>query len=285
MNSDFITWLVLGVLAFLAVRWLTEGRALPVTRHTLRLSVLQWLLNLRPDIQVVDATDEALHLAVQDRTCTLHLEQLARRCAEWPAKTALLVQDAVAAFIQALDDRDGLPADWAERVVVLLLPEGAADAALLRRPLCAGVQVGYALELGASFRWVRTEDVLEAGVTVEALHAMAMRNLERSCNALVIDTREGEEDSEELMLRFATSDGLDAARLLVPSFYGRFGPRFDDTPLLVAIPSRDTLLIVSAEHPGIAGWLAWRAKHEHHRQAYPLLPTPLRVTEQGIEPA
>jgi hypothetical protein len=147
-----------------------------------------------------------------------------------------------------------------------LVPEGTADPdALACRMLLPGVEMTYAVENGASFRMIRVTELAEAGVEPETLHQFALRNLERSCSALVIEAREGEADGEELMLHFQTRDGLDAA------------------PLLVAIPGRDTLFVVSAENPAATGWLTWRSRQEHRRQAYPLLPAPLRVSEHGVE--
>jgi hypothetical protein len=282
--AHFLPWLAMVVIAFLIVRWLTESQTLPVNRAALRQSVVQWLASLHPETRVVEATDELLRLQVGETLCLMRLEQLARRCAEQPEQTSLLVQDAVQTFLAALPDADGLPADWERRVVVLLVPEGTADPdALACRMLLPGVEMTYAVENGASFRMIRVTELAEAGVEPETLHQFALRNLERSCSALVIEAREGEADGEELMLHFQTRDGLDAARLLVPTFFQRFSPRFDDAPLLVAIPGRDTLFVVSAENPAATGWLTWRSRQEHRRQAYPLLPAPLRVSEHGVE--
>lgn len=278
-------WLVMVIIAFIIIRWLAESQTLPVNRAALRDSVLQWLASLRPEIRVLEATDEILRLQAGEAHCVMRLEQLARRCAEQPRKTSLLVQDAVTTFLDALPgDAEAWPADWAQRVIVLLAPDGTAETdGLLSRSLLPGIQVVYALENGTSFRMVGMHEIEDAGIDGETLHQIALRNLERSCSALVIDAREGEADGEELMLHFQTRDGLDAARLLVPTFFQRFSPRFDDAQLLVAIPGRDTLFVVSAENPAAAGWLAWRARFEHRRQAYPLLPMPLRVSDRGVE--
>ncbi len=284
MENGFFIWLLFGGLIYLAIRWLVDTRAPAMTRLTLRAALRQWLLNLRPELQVEEAED-SLRVTAGGRNGALYLEQLLRRCREYPEHATLLVEDAATAFVAALDEEDGLPEDWAEQVLPQLLPDDAADRELARQALLAGVQVGYVLPSDGAFRWITQAELAAAGVSAQALHEAALRNIERSCNRLVIDAREGEYEGEELMLHFQTGDGLDAARLLVPTFFQRFAPRFAEAPLLVAVPTRDTLIMVSAENAGTAGWLAWRSRQEYHRHAYPLLPMLLRVTERGIKPA
>ncbi|HOF86867.1 MAG TPA: DUF1444 family protein [Armatimonadota bacterium] len=284
MENGVVIWLLVGGLLYLAMRWLAEARTPAMNRPALRAALRQWLLNLRPELDVEEAED-ALRVTARGRAGALYLEQLLRRCRAYPEHAALLVEEAAMAFVAALNEEDGLPADWADQVLPQLLPDDAADPALARQALLAGVQVGYVLPRDGAFRWITQAELAAAGVSAEALGAAALRNIERSCNRLVIDARDGEDEGEEMMLRFQTGDGLDAARLLVPTFFQRFGPRFAEAPLLVAVPTRDTLIMVSTENLGAAGWLAWRSRQDYHRQAYPLLPTLLRVTERGITPA
>ena len=135
-----------------------------------------------------------------------------------------------------------------------------------------------------AFRWVTRRMLTVDGVSAETLHDAALLNLERSCNMLVIDAVRGNREDHDRLLRFLTADGLDAARLLLPSFYERFSPRFGDTDLLVMIPSRDTLVMVGEKDQAYITWLARHGDGVSFDRAYPLFDQPLKVTEQGIEP-
>jgi hypothetical protein len=279
-----LSWALLTVVAVALLRWLTTSQTPFLNHALLRTAFLQWLQSLRLDVLVLEEHEQHIRLAVGGRPCLVHLEQFYRQCAEAPGKAPVLARAAAGAVLQALDETDALPADWEARVVALWLPSGTPqEPALVRRPALPGLDLGYALEAGDTFRWLTEDELARWALDRDRLHDLALRNIERSCNRLVIDAREGMHDEQEVMLRFATGDGLDAARLSMASFFRRFSPRFQDTELLVAIPSRDSLYIIPADNQGAGGWLTWRSRQDHQQRPYPLLPAPLRVTEHGIE--
>ena len=105
---------------------------------------------------------------------------------------------------------------------------------------------------------------------------------ERSCNALVIEASGGEPHGEDRLLRFLTADGLDAVRIVMPSFYQRFSARFGDSDLLVAIPSRDTLSMIGSHDQALANILEWRSLRKRTGGAYPLSEELMLVSESGI---
>jgi hypothetical protein len=232
--------------------------------------------------EILEGHDEVLVLRLAGRTVRLHLAQLYRRCAEAPMQKTYFVRQAVEAVIGALEAPDALPADAVERMMPVLMPaEMVRPAGLPLRPFQPGLDVALAIDEGIRFRLVTDDALATGGLTSDAAFDTAMRNLERSCNMLVIDTPE-ESDEGEQILRFRTLDGLDAARVLLPSFFHRFSPRFDDADLLVAIPARDTLIMVAADEPAHMNVLIWHARREFGRQAFPLLPVPLLVRDEGI---
>lgn len=283
---ETFVWLLLitGAMILLA-RWMRSWGAALINRPAIRQYFLQRLSAGHPDMQLVHATEEEALMRIGDRDCTLHFDQLYRRCSEAPTRTGTFVRQAIAGLEDALRDADALPADWEQQVVPLLLRlDAPAPPGLIVRPLVDVLAIGYALHTSSFFRWVTHEAVVTSEIDEEHLHAVAMRNLERSCNALVIDSPQLEADGRDRFLRFLTGDGLDAARVLLPTFYQRFTARFADSDLLVAIPSRDSLAMVSTEDHALANMLAWRSAYERARRAYPLYARLLHISEQGLIP-
>ena len=282
--DEFLWMLMIAMVTILTLRWLLAWSRAPLSRQAVRQILLERLAS--NDERVVVLREEGTLLTVQlgERICDIHLDALHRRCAEFPFRTVLFVRQAVQALQQALADSDALPADWAQRVLPLLI---AADASLppelLTRPLIPALIVGYVLDGEEAFRWITRADLARWEVAEEQLAALAIRNLERSCSGLVVETLPPQEDGLDRVLGFQTGDGLDATRILIPSFYQRFSPRFGDADLCVAIPTRDTLVMVSAADRSQVTLLNWRASNEHSHHAYPLLNGLLKISEQQIE--
>ena len=279
-------WWVLAMagLTALVVYGLLLWRVTPSHRTAIRALLVQHFLLCGIPAEVLSEHEELLVVRLAGRTVTLCLQQLLRRCAEAPPQTTFFVRQAVDAVIGALEVPDALPADLTARLVPLLVPgEMTIPAGVPLRPFQPELFVVPALDEGTRFRLLTTAALEAAGLDVDTAYATALRNLDRSCNMLVIDAPEEHDDGEQI-LRFRTLDGLDAARVLLPSFFPRFSPRFDDADLLVAIPARDTLIMVAADDPAHMNVLIWHARREFSRQAFPLLPVPLLVREDGIAP-
>ena len=280
-----LSWIcLLGMVTFFTVRWLLTWNLSPRNPQTIRFLFLQRLLARYPDAIVVADNEEQLLAQLQGRTCKIRLEALYRRCRALPSLADQFAQEVVQTLQQALEDAVGLPADWRQRILVLFLRMDAhLPADIIRRPILGTLGVGYVLEVGEAFRWVTQQDLEHDSVSPEELHRVALRNLERSCNRLVIETPVTAVEEDERVVYFNTRDGFDAARLLVPSFYQRFARRFAEEDLLVGIPTRDTLIMVGALDQPHAELLAWRTGSDYAMQAFPLLDTLVRVTDAGLE--
>ncbi len=277
--------LVFGIMTVLLLRTLTVGGRAPLTRQAVRHLFRQQVLALCDNAVLVKEEDDEITFQIGEAVCAVKLEQLFRRCVELPSRTGLFIRQAAQAIQRTLLDPDGLGDQWRRQVVPQLLrvdmplPEDAVT-----HPIAGQLQVGYVLDGMDAFRWVTRRMLTVDGVSAETLHDAALLNLERSCNMLVIDAVRGNREDHDRLLRFLTADGLDAARLLLPSFYERFSPRFGDTDLLVMIPSRDTLVMVGEKDQAYITWLARHGDGVSFDRAYPLFDQPLKVTEQGIEP-
>jgi len=287
-NSDEmegLLWLfaVAGVIT-LAMRWLAHRGLSPMSQQAIRQLFVERLLATSAEYcQLLHDDGQALTLQCGSATCTVYFETLYRRCMESPYRTMLFVRQAVRAMREALLDSDRLPADWEERVMPLLITdELPVPPDLVMRPLTNILQVGYAIDGEEAFRWITHADMELSGIGEERLCELALRNLERSCNALVIETPPPLADGRDRLLRFHTLDGLDAARVLLPSFFQRFAPRFGDVDVVVAIPNRDTLIAIPATDQAQASFLQWRAETERRHSAHPLAGQLLRVSEDEI---
>ena len=264
-----LLWLcALAGLISLTMRWLLFRGLSPMSQQAIRQLFVERLLTMQ----------------CRQTTCTIYFEALYRRCLEAPHRTMLYVRQAVQAVVGAVGDEDGLPADWMDRTMPLLFNEEIPTPPdLLRRPLTQELHIGYVINGEEAFRWITRGDLERAGVEVEHLHTIALRNLERSCNSLVIETPPPLTDGRDRMLRFRTLDGLDAARVLLPSFYRRFAPRFGDVNLLVAIPTRDELVVIPATDQAQASFLQWRLDTERRRSPRPLTGKLLHLTTEHID--
>lgn len=276
-------WMIVLVSVLMIMRRVFTGGGGLVNRQTIRYLFLQRLASALPGMHMVEQHEDELVVRINDALCTIHLDQLYLRCLEMPADTILHIREAVAAMSDATQQADGVPADWEQQVVPLLLrSDSTVPVGLLITPVLDQLVIGYALATEKTFRWLTQPEVDAAHIDHAHLHAMAMRNLERSCNRLSIDAPGTRPDGSEQLLRFITGDGLDAARVLLPSFYQRFSPRFQDNNLLVTIPARDELAMVSQQDQTLVSMLTWRGAQEYAHRAYPLTGDLLLVTEHGL---
>lgn len=279
-----LLWLF-GLAGFLTLimRWLLVRGLAPVNQQAIRQQFVERLLLTTEDCRLVKDEGSALTVACGPVTCTIYFEALYRRCQESPLHSLLFVRQAVQAVQQALRDEDGLPAGWEDRVMPMLMnADLPTPPNLLLRRLTESLQIGYIIDQEEAFRWLTVADLEPLALDTEQVHTLALRNLERSCNTLVIETPPPLNDGRDRLLRFHTLDGLDATRALLPSFYQRFAPRFGDVDVLVAVPTRDTLIAIPATDQAQASFLQWRADTERRRSDRPLSEQLLQITESGI---
>lgn len=275
---------VAGIIT-LAMRWLLLRGLSPMSRQAVRQLFMERVIAATADsCQLIHDDGQTLTMQCGPSTCTIHFEALYRCCVEAPYRTLLFVREAVQALQAALQDTGRLPADWEDRVMPLLIAgELPVPSDLLQQPLTDTLRVGYVLDGEEAFRWIVQADLQDANTDAARVHALALRNIERSCSGLVIEAPPPQADGHDRLLRFDTRDGLDAARVLVPSFYRRFAPRFGDADLVVAIPTRDTLIAIPATDQAQASFLQWRADTERRHSPHPLAAQLLHISEDDIK--
>jgi hypothetical protein len=282
MEQGFWLLLLAGI-TMLMLRWLLAWSTTPLNAQAIRTLFIQYLLVMYRGAVLVAEDENSLSIRIGEVTCAFRLEQLFRRCLEYPQQTSQLIQQAIQGINAAFHDNDTLPEQWTDHVMATLInARSPMPPDIISRPFTETLVIAYTLDSKELLRWITTQDLAQAGINEETLHDLAVRNLERSCNALVIETQSTWSDSFDRLVRFSTTDGHDAARLLIPSFFQRFSPRFGDADLVVAIPTRDTLAMASAQDEDYARLLAWRVGKEYQKRAFPLYEGILKITEQGV---
>ena len=145
-------------------------------------------------------------------------------------------------------------------------------------PIGHGVHAGLLLDYDDRARYVRRDEVATWERPEHEPLAVAVRNL-----ALRSDrARFGRIDTPEGPLVVARSgDGLDAARLLLPTLHDVLEPELG-SPFLVAVPHRDTLLAASAEPPALVHALAERAADDAARAPHRISDGLFEVSTAGV---
>jgi len=281
MNEYISLLFFIGLTLFIARRFMNT----PVSfnRQGVRYLFLERLLAVCPEMKIVEETAEQIIMQIDGQVCKVQLEQLYLRCAEFPEHMSALIQQATGGIKAALQEKAEIPTDWENQVFPMLVyQESELPPDMITVNVTGKLSFGYALRNESTFYWITNTQLPLLNVSTDILHDFAIRNLERSCSNLIIDTPGMQADGQEHYLRFITADGLDAARLLIPSLYGRFSQRFAGDDLLVAIPTRDSLVMIGSRDSAIANFLAYRGQWEHNRRAYPITEQLLLVTESGV---
>lgn len=126
---------------------------------------------------------------------------------------------------------------------------------------------------------VTTEQAIRWGMTVEQLEEVARANLERYTPELEFRAMESEEGGRAMVL--ALQDGYDASRLLLNNLFDALAPRLGGD-FLVATPSRDMFLAMSANPLGFVNKVQGRVNHDYLRLPYPITNRFFYVTRDGV---
>jgi uncharacterized protein YtpQ (UPF0354 family) len=114
---------------------------------------------------------------------------------------------------------------------------------LVSYPFASGIEIGVVADMPTSYVYARIEDLDRWHITAEALYERALYNLEEATQGIEMHGT----DAPERSLIIATSDGYDAARLLVPGLRAFAVERLDQ-PCFAAIPNRDFLILWSTSN-------------------------------------
>lgn len=242
----------------------------------------------RPDLSVEQHFEQ--HVVLSDQ---VELD-LSRVVAAGEGEPDGMVRAAIDKLVSMLPGGDGggLPA-WDEIRAALLPRLVSADFAarvagsdergrLALRPVLGGaLTVALIVGYGDRARYVREDELSRWRVSAEEALRVALANLAaRSATARFarVDTSSGP------LVLARTGDGLDGARLLLPTLHEVLAPELG-SPFLVAAPHRDALWACAVEPPALRAALASRVREDAARAPHRIGDRLFLVTSSGIRPA
>ncbi|MCB9592117.1 MAG: hypothetical protein H6719_05235 [Sandaracinaceae bacterium] len=248
------------------------GRALRILRERLDAT--------RPDLRVEAAFGPSVRLSGE---IEVDLARVLRATAGEPDEAA---RQAIDKLVTMLPGGGGALSTFAD-LHASLLPRvtapGFAGSLADRGRLAHAPRLGGAIELTVVVgyedraRYLGEAELERWGRSFDEVLAVAIENLaSRSAEA-----RFGRVDTEHGALVLArTGDGLDSARLLLPTLHSVLGPELGDG-FLAAIPHRDVLL-ACADTPPLRAVLAKRATEDAARAPHPITDRLFRVTAERL---
>lgn len=293
LNNDLMTLLFRGALLYFVFRWLLDDNvALPGSLPFKNL-FLQDLKSYDKSITVTREENDSIEILVDKQPLRIFLGHIFRSSMSFPMIAGSAISDAITALLRCKANYSPtLPVDW-QRQLMPFLYDGADDSIdIVTHQVAPDLFASFVINTTDTIRWLTRAEIDTTGLSTEELYLLAIKNLERSCNMLEMesitfvaeneDQEVADNENTESLVRFTTHDGFDATRVLIPSFFTRFSNRFGDSELLVGIPARDELVIMAFTDDAQANTLAERTQQEYERSPYPLYGGLLLVTENGI---
>lgn len=240
------------------------------------------LADRRPDLAVRERFDRRVWLV---GTSEDGIEvDLGRAIDATEGQGAAALEQAVAKLVSMLPGGEGSSVD-PEEAAARLLPRvvapdlaGDATAALFQRALAHDVRVALVLAYEGRSRFVRARELEAWRLSSDDALRRALENLAlRSAAARFgrVETADGP------MIVARTGDGLDSARLLLPTLHDVLEPELG-SPFLAAIPHRDVLY---AAPLSARAALAARAADDAARAPHRITSAIFLVTPSGLRPA
>ena len=200
------------------------------------------------------------------------------------------VHQAAAKMARMLRREDAERLPWEEAAPRLLprlvgpsfldgLPESDARGELYLAPLGADVKVALQLAYPGRARNVRRDEVDAWRAEGGAVRAEAIRNLARRSQQCRFAHVEGDDGA---FVVGKTGDGLDAARLLLPTLHRVLRAELED-PLVVAAPHRDTLLAATFT-PWTVGVFQEQVEDAFRKAPHPISAAVFALDELGLRP-
>jgi len=180
------------------------------------------------DFHKIKITNDTLCFTVNGRHIEVSLKNLNITTGNIPFnKVGMVAKNAFLGVKEAIEDTGNIYS--LEGEIFPMLKNGSKDNPAL----------SYVLRKKHTFKF------LDQNSVTDTLKERAFANLERSC--AFVKTKEAKLMGFEtaVMLNFITNDGLDAVRIMLPSFFNRFVQRFDATTdeVIISIPNRDFVAI------------------------------------------
>lgn len=265
-----------------------------VSAEALPQLVQRHLRSAMPGSEVEILDPLTLELQAEGLEATLSLEGLARACeggqkacddalARYVASVVSSVDRLARPRSAAVEDlratlKNGEFLRLVEEQAATGPPEARAANRLVTRPFAGDLHVVYVLDRPDAMELVLQSTSEELGLVADELHGRALRNLEDAVPPITVEPLSGQRGIHQLV----GGDSYDAARLLLHARWRDLAKERRGR-LVVAVPSRDRVLLADGGKPRALEALRVLAALLFEQAAYPLTPDLLRWTETGWE--
>lgn len=215
----------------------------------------------------------------------LGLENVYRMVLGDPERGTDIVEDYLEKILEGDDIGTGmLPWEFAQhRIMPRIQPERIFRQLdreqVAHVPWVNGTVIVFVLDMPQVTVSLTVEQTLRWGVDMDQLDEISRRNLEKYSPELRIQVIESRDGGRAAILN--EYDGYDAARLLLGRLHERLAPELDGD-FLVATPSRDMFVAMSATPPEFVDRLRKRVEQDFRRLPYPITRDLFLVTRDGV---
>jgi uncharacterized protein YtpQ (UPF0354 family) len=279
---DELYWHIISLfIIFMILRQFAAGSYNNSARGMVRKLLEIKLKNLFSDIKISFSVDDTLICVINDNRVIIHVDQLSRICASKPSKINDFINSAMESIQDAIVPYDD--ENIKDRIYPLFTrDDNNIPVFFAKHDFYPGLSLLFAIDRGKSFQYIDHKFQHNFNLEINNLHSQSLINLERSCNRLKISSLEAFENGDRF-IRFITNDGLDAARMLIPSFYQRFSPRFNNENIYVLILGRDYLVMTGEQDKDYLNWLTTIDSAKKAYRPYPITDVQFLITEDNIE--
>ena len=241
----------------------------------------------RPELVVVEQFELSLSLG---DGIEVDLAPVARSTEDQGDGALAQAVDKLVSMLPGAEEGEVGISDWDEaegRLLPRLVPErflteiheaSPERGRLWSSPLGHGVRVTLLMTYPGRSRYVRGDEVQCWGRSEEELREAYLRRLaarSQQARFAAVDTPEGP------LVVARTGDGLDSARLLLPTLFGVLAAELEP-PIVAAVPHRDALLAASGERAAMVEALAARAADDAARAPHAISPRLFEVGRRGL---
>lgn len=205
------------------------------------------------------------------RMALLRPEEMRRQIERWMVELLRAAEGA--------PDMDGSFEELKDRIMPMVVPEGAPASVSLSQPLVNGLSISYAIDNDRTISYVSPERFDRWKLSLDQLHEQAMTNLVGKSESMSASAAQ-DEDGKVYLILFQTMDGYDASRVLLPTLHDRLR-EYLGSPFVAGIPTRDILLCFRNDEDTV-GKLRPQIEKDFAQMPHQVTDKLLLVTADGI---
>lgn len=245
--------LVLICIAYLLLVYVRRRYVRRMTRAEFAAEVRSFIEQHCPDVRILSDDDFVLKCEIYGAEVGTYLDSSYLQYLEHPRSLGRIIHEFVSTLMQMRLEKH---IDWDEakrRLYPLLRPEenlrvSAADEQentgnIVLYDFKESLQIQVVVEFGGSRRAITQDDLQTWAISSDDALRWAINNLASKTGPLWESA--ADEGRRTGVFMFATNDGYDATRIVLPDFYERASRALNCDTIAVAIPIRDLLLAVS----------------------------------------